>query len=161
MCLVHDFGKGLTPRDKLPAHIGHDINGVKVAKEFLERLKAPAKMINHAEKCTRYHMAGHRLNQMNPKTFVKMFDELNILNDPDITILLYRVFCCDHRGRLGSETESIDHLTIFLDYANAYKSVKFADVFPNGENNPNKIKDGMMTARIQAVKTVKEHKDDY
>ena len=64
MCLVHDFGKALTPRDKLPAHYGHDINGVKVVKEFLERLKAPAKTIKHAEKCTRYHMAGHRLAQI-------------------------------------------------------------------------------------------------
>ena len=154
MCLVHDLGKGATPRSELPKHYGHDIKGVPIARDFLKRLKAPSHFIKHAEKVTRYHMAGHRLTQMNPKTFVKMLDDMAVLNDPESVELLYKTFQCDARGRLGYENDDISHLDLFLDIANAYRSVKFADVFPNGETNVNKIKQGLFNARIQAVKDV-------
>jgi tRNA nucleotidyltransferase (CCA-adding enzyme) len=151
MCLVHDLGKGVTPRDQLPKHYGHDIKGVPIARDFLLRLKAPSDFSKHAEKVTRYHMAGHRLDQMNPKTFVKMFDDMGIQNDPRVVDLLYRTFQCDARGRLGSEKDDISHLDKFLDIAAAYRSVKFVDVFPTGETNVNKIKDGLYRARVQAI----------
>jgi tRNA nucleotidyltransferase (CCA-adding enzyme) len=154
MCLVHDLGKGVTPRSELPKHYGHDVKGVPIAREFLKRLKAPSHFIKHAEKVTRYHMAGHRLCQMNPKTFVKMLDDMAVLNDPESVELLYKTFQCDTRGRLGSENDDISHLDLFLDIADAYRSVKFADVFPNGETNVNKIKQRMFNARVNAVKAV-------
>jgi len=151
MCLVHDFGKGITPRALLPSHFGHDVKGVTVASNFLKRMNAPARIINHAEKVTRYHMAGHRLEEMNPGTFVKMFDDMGILNDPESVNLLYRTFRCDSRGRLGSEDDDISHLDIFLDLAEAYRNVKFNEVFPDGETNTNKIKQEMYKARVKAV----------
>jgi tRNA nucleotidyltransferase (CCA-adding enzyme) len=154
MCLVHDFGKGITPRSELPKHHGHDVKGIPVVLNFLKRLKAPSHFIKHAEKVTRYHMAGHRLTEMNPKTFVKMFDDMGIQNDPESVELLYKTFRCDARGRLGSENDDISHLDIFLKIAAAYCSVKFADVFPNGETNVNKIRQGMFDARTSAVKAV-------
>lgn len=155
MCLVHDFGKGATHRDLLPRHYGHDVKGVPLARDFLKRLAAPTSFIKHAEKVTQYHMAGHRLSQMNAKTFVKMFDDMGILNDPESVELLYRTFQCDARGRLGSEKDDISHLDIFLDIADAYKSVKFADVFPSGgptgAGAGDKIKNAMHRARVAAV----------
>lgn len=154
MCLVHDLGKGVTPRSELPKHYGHDVKGVPIARDFLKRIKAPSRFIKHAEKVTRYHMAGHRLCQTNPKTFVKMLDDMAVMNDPWSVELLYKTFQCDTRGRLGSENDEISHLDLFLDIANAYRSVKFADVFPNGETNGNKIKDGMFRARVQSVNRV-------
>lgn len=154
MCLVHDLGKGLTPRSELPKHYGHDVKGVPIARDFLKRLKAPSQFVKHAEKVTRYHMAGHRLREMNPKTYVTMLDDMAILNDPEVVELLYRTFQCDTRGRLGSENDDISHLDLFLDVVNAYRSVKFADVFPGGETNPNRIKDGMFKARVQAIRSL-------
>ena len=151
-CLVHDIGKGITPRSELPKHYGHDVKGVVLVRDFANRLTVPAKMRDRAMKVTRYHMAGHRLDQMNPKTFVKMFDDMGALNDPEVINLLFLVCICDERGRLGSENNSIDHIVKLMDAFDAYRSVKFADVFPNGETNPNKIKDGMFRARVQAVK---------
>lgn len=153
-CLVHDIGKGITPRSELPKHYGHDVKGVPLVRDFANRLTVPAKMRDRAMKVTRYHMTGHRLNQMNPKTFVKMFDDMGSLNDPDVVSLLYCVCVCDERGRLGSEENSVYHLDKLLNAFDAYRSVKFADVFPNGETNPNKIKQNLFQARVQAVKAV-------
>jgi tRNA nucleotidyltransferase (CCA-adding enzyme) len=151
--LVHDFGKGLTPRDKMPSHYGHEITGVKVVEDFSNRLRIPSKTRERVMKTTRFHMHMHKLDQMNPKTFVHMFMDMGAANDPEVVGLLHRVGIVDERGRLGSENAPVEHLTRVLDLFNAFRGVKFTDVFPNGETNVNKIKDGLLRARVQAVKT--------
>lgn len=151
-CLVHDFGKGLTPRDKLPKHFGHDVSGVPVTESFCNRLSVPAKMRDRAMKTTRYHMRMHDLDKLNSSTFVKMFMDMDAFRDPEVVFLLWSVGVCDHNGRLGSENEDTDHLFKLLEVWNRVKSVKFADVFPNGETNTQRIKDGMFKARVRAVK---------
>lgn len=154
--LVHDIGKGLTKFEHLPKHYGHDVNGVPVVETFSNRLSVPAVTRDRAMKATRFHMAGHSLDKLSSKGWIKMFDGLNIKNDPSIIKLLYEVFCCDARGRLGSENDNIDHLKIIFKYADAYNSVKFTSVFPNGETNVEKIKNGMHRARTVAVDAKKK-----
>jgi hypothetical protein len=78
--------------------------------------------------------------------------DMSAFNDPEVVFLLWSVGVCDHNGRLGSENESTDHLMKLLDVWHRVKSVKFADVFPNGETNVERIKDGMFKARVRAVK---------
>jgi tRNA nucleotidyltransferase (CCA-adding enzyme) len=151
-CLVHDFGKGLTPRDQLPKHYGHEMSGVPVTKNFCDRLTVPSKMRDRVMKTTRYHMHMHKLDTLNPKTFVNMFMDMGAFNDPEVVFLLWSVGVCDHNGRLGSENESTVHLMKLLDIWHRVKSVKFADVFPDGETNVERIKDGMFKARVRAVK---------
>lgn len=149
--LVHDFGKGLTPRDRLPKHYGHDVKGVPVVETFCDRLRVPAKMKKRLMHVTCFHMYMHRLDELNPKTFVKMFTEMGAFNDPEVVNLLYRLGQCDERGRLGSENVSVDHLQKVVDVFEAVRAVKFADVFPEGETNTNKVKDGMFRARVKAA----------
>ena len=150
--LVHDIGKGLTKFENLPKHYGHDVNGVAVVETFANRLTVPSKMRDRAMKATRYHMSMHKLDELNPKTIVKMFDDMSANNDPTSVNVLYAVGVCDERGRKGSENNSVDHLMKLNDMFFAYKGVRFDVVFPNGETNVSKIKDGLFKARIQAVK---------
>lgn len=152
--LCHDLGKGITPRDQLPKHYGHDVKGVKVVEEFSNRLCVPAKMRDRAMKATRYHMYLHKLNTINSKTYVKMFDDMGALNDTHSVTVLYCVGLCDERGRLGCENNKWDHLSQLTESFHAYQEVKFADVFPDGETNGNKIKDGMFKARVAAISVV-------
>jgi tRNA nucleotidyltransferase (CCA-adding enzyme) len=149
--LVHDFGKGLTPRDQLPKHYGHDVKGVPVVETFCDRLRVPAKMKKRLMHVTKFHMCMHRLDELNPKTFVKMFTEMGAFNDPEVVNLLHRLGQCDERGRLGSENVSVDHLQKVVEVFEAVRAVKFADVFPEGETNTNKVKDGMFRARVKAA----------
>ena len=153
-CLVHDFGKGLTPRDKLPSHFGHEVSGVAVAESFCNRLSVPARKRNRVMKTTRFHMHCHKLGELNSKTWVKMFMEMDAFRDPDVVFLLWSVGVCDHNGRLGSENDDTDHLVKLLDVWNNVKSVKFDQVFSTPwPTDPVKIKDGMFKARVQAVKS--------
>lgn len=152
-CVVHDFGKGLTPRDQLPKHYGHEVSGVKVAKDFCDRLTVPSKMRDRVMKTTRYHMHMHKLDTLNPKTFVNMFMDMGAFNDPEVVLLLWAVGVCDANGRLGSEDEDTSELMKVRRLFDAVRAVKFADVFPNGEKNVTKIKEGMFKARVHAVKS--------
>jgi tRNA nucleotidyltransferase (CCA-adding enzyme) len=150
-CLTHDFGKGTTPRAELPKHYGHDVRGVKIVEQFCNRLCIPTKMRDRAMKVCRYHMLLHKLDMLNSKTFVKMFDTMGASNDTHSVTVLYCVGVCDERGRLGSENNSWEHLSELTESFHAYQSVRFADVFPEGESNPDKIKQGLFRERIEAV----------
>lgn len=152
-CLVHDFGKGLTPRDQLPKHYGHEMTGVPVARDFCNRLTVPSKMRDRVMKTTRYHMHMHKLDTLNPKTWVHMFEDMDAFRDPDVVGLLEQVGMCDERGRLGSEDAPTEQLMKVRHVFDRVRAVKFADVFPNGEKNPTKIKNCMFKARVQAVKS--------
>jgi tRNA nucleotidyltransferase (CCA-adding enzyme) len=149
--LVHDFGKGATPRAVLPKHYGHEVTGVAIAESFANRLTVPTKMRERAMKTTRYHMHMHKLNTLNPKTFVKMFEDMGAFNDPAVVDLLLRVGECDERGRLGSEDAEIAHLQKLKEVFDRINNVRFADVFPKGETKVEAIKQGMYRARAYAV----------
>lgn len=151
--LVHDFGKGLTRREDLPKHYGHEVTGVKVAKDFCDRLTIPTKMRDRVMKTTRYHMHMHKLDNLNSKTWVHMFEDMDAFRDPEVVLLLWAVGVCDENGRLGSEDDPTEHLMKVRHVFDQVRAVKFADVFPNGEKTPAKIKDGMFKARVQAVKS--------
>jgi len=149
--LVHDFGKGLTPFHRLPKHYGHDVNGVALVESFANRLTVPSKIRDRSMKSTRYHMLMHKLDTIKANTYVKMFNDMQVLNDPRAVSILYSVGICDERGRLGSENNSIEHLWVLMQKFKAYCSVKFIDVFPNGETDANKIQSKLQEARIKAV----------
>ena len=154
--LVHDFGKGLTRKENFPRHYGHDVNGVPVVENFCNRLTVPTKMRDRAMKATRYHMSMHKLDTLNPKTFVHMFMDMGSWNDPETVGVLYRVGVCDERGRMGSENNSLQDLYMLYTVWDKVSAVKFADVFPNGETNPDKIKQGLLKARIAAASEAKK-----
>lgn len=152
--LVHDFGKGLTLRDAMPKHYGHEQTGVKVVEQFANRLTVPSKMRDRAMKATRYHMHMHKLDTLNPKTFVKMFEDIDAFRDPSVVDLLVRLGEVDARGRLGSENEDVTGKQKLKTVFDAVNGVRFDDVFPNGEKNVNKLKAGLYAARRQAAATV-------
>jgi len=150
-CLVHDFGKGLTPADRLPNHHGHEVVGVPVVEQFCFNLTVPARMRENAVKASRYHMYMHLLEELNNKTLVRMFMDTGAFNHPDFIDVLYRVGVCDTRGRLGAEESSVASLSrLHVAYA-AARATRFVDVFPAGETNVTKIKEGMYRARIKNV----------
>ena len=153
-CLVHDFGKVLTPFSEMPSHHGHDVKGVALARAFCERLSVPAKMTDRACHATRWHMMMHKLHEIKGKTFVKMFMDMSAWNDPAMVDVLVRVGMCDERGRLGFEDTDVSDKQVLMKAWDAARSVTFTDVFPDGCTNVGKIKEGMLKARVKAVDAV-------
>lgn len=152
--LLHDIGKGRTPEHLMKdgKHHGHEVTGAKMIKGFAERYRMPAKMASRIEHVTRFHMNMHKLDELNPKTFVKMFDSMRALNDPSCVILLFELGVCDARGRKGSEYDNVRPAKVkLLDKYVAYSKVKFVDVVKDPENTSGeRIKQMMYQARVKA-----------
>lgn len=61
--LVHDLGKGLTPKEKLPTHHMHDVLGLDAIKAFDQHLGLPNKWVTCAEFAIRHHMRVAKIKQ--------------------------------------------------------------------------------------------------
>jgi tRNA nucleotidyltransferase (CCA-adding enzyme) len=59
-CLMHDLGKGTTPADVLPRHIGHEGRSVTLLHKVCERLRVPSDCKELAEGVAREHGNIHR-----------------------------------------------------------------------------------------------------
>ena len=57
--LTHDLGKGTTPRDEWPRHIGHEERGVELVRQLCERLRVPNDCRDLAVLAARYHGEIH------------------------------------------------------------------------------------------------------
>ena len=75
--LVHDLGKGITPKEILQHHYGHDKNGVKLVENLGNRLKIPNSWIKCGKVSAKEHMLGGIFNKMTPKKQVDFITRVN------------------------------------------------------------------------------------
>lgn len=62
--LVHDLGKGVTPKEEYPHHINHDINGVQEVINLANRLKLPNDWRDYGKVAAKEHMRAGIFNKM-------------------------------------------------------------------------------------------------
>ncbi|WP_442638062.1 HD domain-containing protein [Rossellomorea marisflavi] len=95
--LVHDVGKGITPKELLPKHHQHEKNGVPIVKRMSQRLRVPENWAESAKYGTLHHGTFHKLLEMRS---VKVVDFLyNTSKNPLGIEGLAQLGLCDHRGR--------------------------------------------------------------
>lgn len=56
--LVHDLGKGVTPKELYPHHHGHDEKGVELVQKLGNRIGLPSKWISYGKVASKEHMKG-------------------------------------------------------------------------------------------------------
>lgn len=71
--LLHDVGKGLTPREEWPSHHGHEARGAALARALSQRLKVPTQWRRGAVFATENHMLLHGWQNMRPATIVDLY----------------------------------------------------------------------------------------
>jgi len=106
--LVHDLGKGITPKDVLPKHTGHEERGVQLVNDLCDRLKVPNRYRDLAVSVSRYHLLCHKAPTLRPKTILKILNGVGALRQPEKLAQFIR--CCesDARGRLGFENSTYE-----------------------------------------------------
>lgn len=62
--LVHDLGKGVTPKEEYPKHHGHDNAGIKLVENLSKRLKLPNSYIKIGKTTCKEHMRVWQFYQM-------------------------------------------------------------------------------------------------
>jgi len=72
--LVHDVGKGLTPRDQWPRHIGHEEAGARMIERMAARLRLPNEHRELAVMVARHHARVHRVAEQRPGTILELLE---------------------------------------------------------------------------------------
>jgi tRNA nucleotidyltransferase (CCA-adding enzyme) len=101
--LVHDLGKGITPRDEWPSHKLHEHRGVPLVERVSERLRVPALCRDIAVIHTRDHLNVHRVRELKAATLHDLLERLGALRQPERFALVLQACESDARGRLGFE----------------------------------------------------------
>ncbi|RLQ21190.1 multifunctional CCA addition/repair protein [Seongchinamella sediminis] len=101
--LLHDLGKGITPKDQLPRHIAHEKRGIKLVKQVCKRLKAPNQYRDLALKVCEFHLLCHTARELRGRTLLRLLHNTDALRRPERFEAFLLACEADARGRLGSE----------------------------------------------------------
>lgn len=74
--LVHDLGKGTTPQEMLPRHLGHEERGVELVKNLCSRLKLPTNYEKVGVVACKEHMKAGIFNEMRIPTRVDFIERI-------------------------------------------------------------------------------------
>ena len=151
--LVHDLGKGLTPKEEYPHHYGHEIKGVDLVTKFGNRIKAPTRWIQSGKIACREHMRGGIFYKMKPSKKVEFIERVakSSLGLHGLQIVVY----ADKLSSRNVDSGSIDFETIGKECLEAVNG-KFI-------KNKYKIKEGiefgnkLHQERIEWMKNVENH----
>ena len=148
--LMHDLGKGTTPVEMLPRHIGHEQRGAGLVKDVCKRLRVPNDCRDVAVITANFHGKAYRALEMRPDTVVQLLHDTDALRQPQRFEAFLQACESDVRGRPGFETRAFpeaDYLRRALEAAQAVDAGVIAGQF----DQPEKIRDAVFRARVDAV----------
>jgi tRNA nucleotidyltransferase (CCA-adding enzyme) len=153
-CLLHDLGKGTTPADMLPRHIGHEGRSVKLLQQLCERLRVPSDCKELAEVVAREHGNIHRSGDLSAEALMRLLERCDAIRQVERFALVLQACECDARGRLGFEAAAYPQATRLLQAQQAALSVETAPIAQaaaaQGLRGP-QIGDQISQARVKAV----------
>jgi tRNA nucleotidyltransferase (CCA-adding enzyme) len=135
--LFHDLGKGTTPRDEWPRHIGHEERSEALARGACERLRVPAESRDVALVTAREHGNVHRAMELDGTAVVRLLERCDALRRPALFEQALIACEADSRGRTGFETRPFPQRQRLLDALAAARAVDAgalaAQAGPDGE----------------------------
>ena len=102
-CLMHDLGKGETPADLLPRHLGHEQRSARLLRAVGQRLRVPTDCTELAEVVAREHGHIHRSAELGAAALLRLLQRCDALRKPERFAQVLLACECDARGRLGFE----------------------------------------------------------
>ncbi|TXT26499.1 MAG: tRNA nucleotidyltransferase (CCA-adding enzyme) [Gallionellaceae bacterium] len=148
--LAHDLGKGNTPKDILPRHIGHEARGADLLRALCERLRVPGECRDLGLLAARYHGDIHRASELRPDTIVRLFQRCDAWRRPERFAQLLQVCASDARGRTGHESDAYPQAEYLLSALHAAQAVDAGEIARQCEDS-HLIAERVRLARIVAV----------
>lgn len=99
--LMHDLGKGTTPPEQWPRHIGHEARSVELTQNLCERIRVPKDCRDLALLVARYHGDVHRAQELRATTIADMLQAVDAYRKPDRFAEFLQACACDFHGRPG------------------------------------------------------------
>jgi tRNA nucleotidyltransferase (CCA-adding enzyme) len=153
-CLCHDLGKGTTPTDVLPRHIGHEQRSEKLTRALCTRWRVPVECKELAELVAREHGNIHQSLGFGAEAVLRLLVRCDALRRPERFLLALQACECDARGRLGKEDEAYaqgPRLALLLKAAQSVDSAAIsAQALQDGLKGP-AVGARMDAARLAAI----------
>lgn len=99
--LTHDLGKGTTPADVLPKHIGHEMRSWALEQAVAQRLKVPSQIHELGALVAKEHSNIHRSLEASAAALVRLLERCDAFRKPERFHQALLACECDARGRLG------------------------------------------------------------
>ena len=148
--LTHDLGKALTPKDRLPRHIGHEHAGLAPLDGLCARLKVPAAFRELAMIACREHLNVHRIDELRDETLHDLIARCDGFRKPERIGQLALVCECDKRGRLGSAEDAYPQADRLRAAHAAAIAINARDIAADGITGP-AVGEALRRARIAAI----------
>jgi tRNA nucleotidyltransferase (CCA-adding enzyme) len=149
--LVHDVGKGLTPRNEWPSHKKHEFRGVALVRRLSQRLKVPKNIRELAILITEYHLFYHRIDELKKSTIIRFFNSIDVFRRPRRLDLFLLVCEADSRGRKGFQDSIPEQTALCQYYYKLASQVKVKDIIALGYKN-NAISEQLFLKRCETLK---------
>ncbi|WP_374666327.1 multifunctional CCA addition/repair protein [Ramlibacter sp.] len=127
-CLTHDLGKGTTPADVLPRHIGHEERSARLLQGVCDRLRVPTDCRELADVVAREHGNIHRSETLAPAAVVRLLERCDALRKPQRFAQALQACECDARGRLGFQEQPYPQRDRLLQALQAARAVATATI---------------------------------
>ncbi|QHI99554.1 multifunctional CCA addition/repair protein [Xylophilus rhododendri] len=153
-CLTHDLGKGTTPADILPRHLGHEGRSARLLAPLCDRLRVPLASRATADVVAREHGNIHRSGELDAAALMRLLERCDALRRPERFSDVLLACECDARGRLGMDENAYPQRQRLLAAQAAALSVETAPVAAAaaaaGARGP-KIGEAVTRARVAAI----------
>ena len=152
--LVHDLGKGTTPRRYWPAHSGHEKRGVKLIRGLARRLPVPKPCRDLGALVAEFHTHCHRAFELRPKTILRVLEQTDAFRRPGRFEQFLLTCEADARGRKGLEDRDYAQAALLRGAFAAARSVDAAGIAAGHEGD--RIPRAIRRARLAAVKAYRD-----
>jgi tRNA nucleotidyltransferase (CCA-adding enzyme) len=152
--LVHDLGKGNTPKFRLPGHPGHEQRGCKLIRNMVQRLPVPNSCRDLGLLVAEFHTHVHRAFELRPATILKVLERTDAFRRPGRFEQFLLACEADARGRAGLEERPYEQAQLMRAAFAAADSVDAAAIAANTEKR--KIASAIHAARKAAITGVRE-----
>ena len=153
--LLHDLGKGLTPKEQWPRHIGHEGAGVKLIERVCHRLAVPKYHRELAVLVGRDHTHCHRALELRPNTLLDLLQRADAFRRPQKLEDFLLACEADSRGRTGFEERPYPQAEYIRDAFARCQSISARDLASTGLGGK-EIGEQLKKRRIAAIKAVRD-----
>jgi len=130
--LVHDLGKAISPKERLPHHYGHEKTGLPLLEQLADRIRVPNHYRMLAKRVMRYHTLAHRAFELRPATLTDLLLDLGAFKNTS-TLKDFLLACeADARGRGGTEKTAYPQADYILEAAKAAAAIDISGVLKSG-----------------------------
>jgi tRNA nucleotidyltransferase (CCA-adding enzyme) len=148
--LMHDLGKGTTPKEMLPSHIDHEMRSVHLLQGVNQRLRVPNECKELANLVAKFHGKLHSVGRMKTSTLLSFLMELDAFRQVERLDAFLQACECDSRGRTGFETCDLPEAARLQNALKAALTINAGEVAKQ-YSQPEQIKQAIFEARLQAI----------